>query len=324
MFVRFHAIAAVCVYLLACPFPAVSSETEAREWIARMVAAAKRISFQGSFVYDNGQGLTTMRIVQFAEGGRETQELEVLNGEYRGLMRSGDDLLIYSEDGQPVNYDRFHKAPFARVLPDDLQQLEASYRLTLENPDRVAGRACQTLSITARDEFRYSYRVWLDLETAMLLQFDLLDSEGQVLEKLLFTEVGIGVSSLANAPPVPESASRRPSPVSGGMLDAGPLSEDEWRWRADELPPGFRKIAHMWHGPDKRGMHAEHLMFSDGLASVSAYIEPQADDTMRGHSRIGPVNAWADAVAGHQIVVVGDVPMRAIEMIGAGLTPVER
>ena len=102
------------------------------------------------------------------------------------------------------------------------------------------------------------------------------------------------------------------------------LPESDWGWHAEELPPGFRKVAHMRHDLDGDGVEAEHIMFSDGLASVSAYIEPVSGDAIRGQSRIGPVSTFADVVSGKQVVVVGDVPPATVQAIGASMTPTNR
>jgi len=296
---------------------AQATEAEAREWVARMVTAAKRISFEGSFVYDDGRSLETMTIINDADGDHERQRLDVLNGAHRSLMRNDDELLVFGEDGEPIRYQGLRKSPIALARPEDLSRLEESYSFIMADSDRVAGRICQGLSIRPRDEYRYGYRLWLDRETAMLLQFDLVDADGRILEKLMFTSVGIASNNVGaqGAGAVSESEE---DAISGS---SEMLPESEWGWRAENLPPGFRKVAHMRHDPDGDGIEAELLMYSDGLASVSAYIEAVSEDAIKGQSRIGPVSAFADVVSGKQVIVVGDVPSNTVRLIGAGLVP---
>ena len=49
----------------------------------------------------------------------------------------------------------------------------------------------QVLDIKPRDEYRYGYVLWLDQETAMPLQSQLIDDQGRVVEQILFSEIEI-------------------------------------------------------------------------------------------------------------------------------------
>ncbi len=314
-----NAIALAAVFALGAAADAYATEAEAREWVARMVTAAKQISFQGSFVYDDGRSLESIRIIHQADGGHERQRLDVLNGQHRGLMRNDDELLVFGEDGEPTRYRGLRQSPIALAQPEDIGRLEESYTFKMAEASRVAGRSCQGLSIQPRDEHRYGYRLWLDRETAMLLQFDLVDAGGQTLERLMFTSVGIGSSSVAGSI---AGAAEETSPH-GKSIATEALPASDWGWRAKNLPPGFRKVAHARQDPDGDGVQAEHLMYSDGLASVSAYIETVSEDIIEGQSTIGPVSTFAGVIAGHQVIVVGDVPPHTVRMIGASLGPME-
>lgn len=314
-----NGLALVALLAVVVTADAHATEAEAREWVARMVTAAKRISFEGWFVYDDGRSLETMRIINHADGNHERQRLDVLNGEHRSLMRNDDELVVFGEDGEPIRYQGLRKSPIALAQPEDLSRLEDSYTFVMAKSDRVAGRACQGLSIQPRDEHRYGYRLWLDRETAMLLQFDLVDADGRTLEKLMFTSVGIAPNDVDVQSPgtIAESSQVAKSRTSEM------LPESEWGWRAENLPPGFRKVAHMRQDTDGDGIEAELLMYSDGLASVSAYIEAVSEDAIRGQSRIGPVSAYAEVVSGKQVIVVGDVPPDTVRSIGASMVPME-
>jgi sigma-E factor negative regulatory protein RseB len=63
----------------------------------------------------------------------------------------------------------------------------------------------------------------------------------------------------------------------------------------------------------------EHYVLSDGLASVSIYIERGVEDGLQGGSRIGAVHAVGGRIAGHQVTVVGEVPAATVEQVLAGI-----
>jgi sigma-E factor negative regulatory protein RseB len=66
----------------------------------------------------------------------------------------------------------------------------------------------------------------------------------------------------------------------------------------------------------------QHLVYSDGLASVSVFIEPRnaQTQTMRGLAKVGGAFAYSRDVDGQQIVVVGEVPAATVQAIGSGVT----
>jgi sigma-E factor negative regulatory protein RseB len=74
---------------------------------------------------------------------------------------------------------------------------------------------------------------------------------------------------------------------------------------------------------------AAHLVYSDGLATVSVFVEatPQlnagANDSastppeppMQGLARVGSGFAFSTVVQGHQVTAVGEVPAQTVEFI---------
>ena len=60
---------------------------------------------------------------------------------------------------------------------------------------------------------------------------------------------------------------------------------------------------------DAAGQPVVHFVLSDGLASVSVYVESDPQEGLEGATRIGAVHAAGDRVSGHQVTVVGEVPV---------------
>ena len=95
-------------------------------------------------------------------------------------------------------------------------------------------------------------------------------------------------------------------------------------WRFLQLPPGFRLS-----GTGERQMPgSDHpvmqLMLTDGLASVSVFIEdPPAPprQASEGQGRVGAASVYSRVVAGHQVTAVGEVPPQTVELIAAGVAP---
>jgi sigma-E factor negative regulatory protein RseB len=67
----------------------------------------------------------------------------------------------------------------------------------------------------------------------------------------------------------------------------------------------------------------EHLVYSDGLAAVSVFVERQGVENgefMLGTHRMGAMHAYGVVSDGHRITVIGEVPARTVELIGGSVT----
>src|SRR6202008_1057710 len=82
-------------------------------------------------------------------------------------------------------------SPLVSALPSNPAELAPHYEITLGGVARVADRAVQVLESKPGGGFHYGYRLWLDQETAMPLQSALIDEQGEVVERILFTEIEI-------------------------------------------------------------------------------------------------------------------------------------
>jgi sigma-E factor negative regulatory protein RseB len=96
------------------------------------------------------------------------------------------------------------------------------------------------------------------------------------------------------------------------------LSPEPLAWQFVDLPPGFRLVK-QGDWLDEDGRRVEHLVLSDGLASVSIYVEGAPKQGLRGSARIGAVHAAGAQVSRHQVTVVGEVPLQTVEAVLAGI-----
>jgi sigma-E factor negative regulatory protein RseB len=69
----------------------------------------------------------------------------------------------------------------------------------------------------------------------------------------------------------------------------------------------------------------EHMVYSDGLASVSVFVEPAeaTDKELSGLSRMGAAHAFTLILDGQQITAVGEVPPITVERIARSLRAAE-
>ena len=183
---------------------------------------------------------------------------------------------------------------------------------------QVADRETQIVAIQPRDEFRYGYILWLDTETVMPLKSQLRDNQGGTIEQILFTRIQISDE-------IPLSALEPTIDADGFRVIRAPeaaLTEESPQWRASRLPGGFRLSVATQNPMAGSEYPVEHLVYSDGLAIVSVFIEnPNSEPELaEGFSRVGSSNALSLTHNGRQVTAIGEVPMRTVETIATSLT----
>src|SRR5690606_59200 len=92
-------------------------------------------------------------------------------------------------------------------------------------------------------------------------------------------------------------------------------------WRAAAVPGGFKLSAAMQSPMAGSDTPVEHLVYSDGLATVSVFIEAPATnaDVQEGFSAAGSTNAFSLTLRGRKVTAVGEVPRQTVRTIASSL-----
>lgn len=288
--------------------------------LTRMQKAAGSLNYDGIFVYQHGEQLETLRIIHKMTDGVMRERLVSLNGAPREILRTGNEVRCYlpDENAVMIEHRRADSRNFPALLPDSLAVLKKNYRIHTGGSGRVAGRAALAAQIKPRDAYRYGYVLWADKSTGLLLKASLIDEDGNVIEQYMFTQISIDR-------PIPDSDLAPQHPAKGTIShraddEQPPVSTRNWQ--ALKLPAGYTLSAHMRRKLPARRQPVEHLVYSDGLAVVSVFIEPVDDATqgaLSGLTHMGAVHAYGKVVDGHQITVLGETPAMTVDMIGASV-----
>jgi len=94
------------------------------------------------------------------------------------------------------------------------------------------------------------------------------------------------------------------------------LAEAGWDVRP-ELP-GFHKVAEI-RRMLRDAKPVSQVVYSDGLAAVSVFIEPMAgrsEPARFGLATMGAVNVYTREVANHLVTVVGEAPAASVQRVG--------
>jgi len=312
-----HSVAAASSLLLAFIGTQAAAQ-EARDWLERMNRAVGELNYRGTFVHVLDGNAEMLHIVHRHADGQSGERILSLDGAGREIVRQGDQVQGILPDRRVVLFEtRSDVSPLVSALPNTTAELEPHYEIKLGGGARVANRAVQVLEIKPRDEFRYGYVLWLDRETAMPLQSQLVDEQGRVVEQILFTEIEVPAD-------IPAAALHPTIDTTGFTMlrapEATPLAA-EIPWRAAAVPGGFKLSVATQSPIAGSDTPVEHLVYSDGLATVSVFIEdPQTKaDVREGFSNVGSTNAFSLTVRGRKVTAIGEVPRQTVRTIASSL-----
>jgi sigma-E factor negative regulatory protein RseB len=158
----------------------------------------------------------------------------------------------------------------------------------------------------------------MDAASGLLLKANLVGERGETLESFAFTEVKIG-GPLDQGALKPRFDNERVRVQQVRMTE---LKADDMGWTFRTQLPGFRKVAAMKRQTAPENPESLHVVFSDGLASISVFIEPggsAGEAEAEAVSKVGPVNIYRRQVGEHRVVVMGEVPALAVRQLGDGI-----
>ncbi len=316
-----HSLAGSLLCLLLAVLPgtgradARSEAVDARALLAAMSDAMRALDYQGSFTYQHAGRVDTLRIFH-AGAPIERERLVSLNGPRSEIVRNGTEVTCIQADGSAVVYSISSGRGLVPLVPETGgRALDAQYDIRHAGNDRVAGYRADIIDIAPRDRFRYGYRLWIDQGSRLLLRSIVTDAERRPLEQLMFVSLDIGRAPLEAdlVPQRSESTTTSASPATELPVRGKP------HWRVVDAPDGFGFVSARRPRLGPEG--AEHLVYSDGLATVSIYVEPRGDsapgfDTLAGR---GTVNVFSRVEDTWRITVLGEVPLATVQAIGQNL-----
>lgn len=300
---------------------------EPRQWLERMNQALTARNYDGVFSHWQDGRVEMLRIVHRNQNGQVTERLASLDGSGREFIRTGTELTCYLPDKRTVLVETQSGGAGSLLasFPTFDEKSAGFYDIRELLRTRINRRDTRVIAVTPRDEFRYGYRLWIDETTAMPLKTQLCDAHGRIIEQVVF-------ASLTVANHIPDSAFRPevatdgfqwlrndPSPVAAGVTNTSAL------WSALKLPPGFRMTVRSAQVLPGASAPVAHLVFTDGLASVSVFVEsrsaqmPADQQSISGVASVGSASAFSTVIDGHKVTAVGEVPPATVRFIASSV-----
>jgi sigma-E factor negative regulatory protein RseB len=304
--------------------PAGASQDDARAWLERMSVALATRNYVGLFTHTTSRQSETMRIVHRVGKSGSTERLVSLDGSGREIVRTPQEVHVYMPDRRVVLVEpRSDEGSLLKALPAPGPELDALYEMKVREAHKLLGREVRVIDIRPRDAFRYGYRLWLDEETAMPLRSVVVDGFGHPVELIHFTQLEMPRHIDAKeVEPTTDATGFQWVRNVRRMADPQVVASS---WRPLRLPPGFRLVASRVQTLPGVALPVQHLIFSDGFASISVFIEPgnPAGPAPPESSSVGSANAFSTLVSGHVVTAVGEVPLETVRDVATSVVPAE-
>lgn len=311
------------------------NERNIGDWLMRMHEASRRRAYVGTFVVSSSTSMSSARIWHVCDGEQQMERVEALTGAPRSTFRRNDEVITFHPDTKTA---LFEKRESMGLFPNLLKAADSGiaqfYSAKYSGVERVAGFDAEVVNLVPKDNLRFGYRVWSEKKSGLVVKLQTLDTDGRVLEQAAYSELQL------DAPVSMSRLTQMMANVEGykvekpDMVKTTALAEG---WVLKAPVAGFKPMScfkrAVLKGEGALGENAMQWIFSDGLASVSLFVE--SFDRQR-HVQEGLLTSGAtqsltrrfnDKGADRQadkgvdwwLTIVGEVPAQTLSGFAQGL-----
>lgn len=292
-----------------------ASQREAVALLSGIYPTALRLHYEGTFVFQRGGTVQSSRLVHFVDNGNDQyQKIDGLDGEPRSVIQHNVDLFTFLPASHTVILDRRKSQDnFPALLSAGSSRVLQTYRATTDGDERVAGRDCRIVLLKPIDAYRFTYRLYIDRPSGLLIRVQTLDSDAHVLEQVGFSQLQIGALSSATKKSIRDRVRR----LNDWKQVRAPLEAVDMEaagWTLDSGVAGFQKVLELRRPMAARDANAppvpvDQAVFSDGVTTVSLFIEPvDKSDRKPGEGKAGATHLLAEQHGAFWVTLIGEVP----------------
>lgn len=296
----------------------LSDKRDAQSWLRKIQSAAQKLNYSGTFVYQQANQMRTSRITHLLDGRNEVEKLEILDGKPREYIRNNDEVICYVPDAKTLFVEkRVTHDIFPAILANNAVELTEHYDVRKQESGRIAGHDCQAILLQPKDGLRYGYKLWAEKGSGLLLRAQTLNEKNEVVEQISFTQISIG--NVERNRVKPSYTNTHGWKIENSAMSQANLSG----WTVNALPKGFRKIREVKRLVSDNAVgsgtvtqrEVSQIVFSDGLAAISVFIEPESQSRTEGSIQQGATNIVGKRQGDFWLTIVGEVPSAAIRQV---------
>lgn len=303
--------------LVAAGSAAARDRVSPNDWLERMSAAVSTIDYEGTVIRRQNGEAQALKVVHKVIDGVVNEKVITQEGNGLEIIRIGNEVHCILPDKKSVLIEQWNdRSTLFSTLPSSEVKFGSEYDLSLVREERVAGRPAVLLAIRPHDGFRFGHRIWLDRETAFPLRTELVGNGGELIEQFKFADINLesAVSASALAPSIDlENFTWYTDPV---RAEAAEVDTD---WVCDDLPSGFQVISTRHEQLPGVEAPVTHIVYGDGIATVSVFIAEKHDQEIARRSNMGASSSFSIQTGDFQITAVGEVPADTVQRIASSM-----
>lgn len=293
-------------------------ERSVGEWLLRMHEASRRRSYIGTFVVSSYAGaLSSARIWHACEGDVQMERVESLTGAPRAIFRRNDDVMTFLPESKVARSEKRESLGlFPNLLIGSENSIPEFYGARALGGDRVAGYDADVVQLAPKDNLRYGYRIWSERKSGLVVKLQTLDTEGNILEQAAFSELQL------DAPVRMDRLAQMMASTDGYRVEKADVVKTTAAaegWTLKAAVAGFKSMSCYKRPASENTMQ---WIFSDGLASVSLFVEPfdRLRHTQEGlFAAVGATQTLTHRIQDWWVTAVGEVPPHTLKAFALSL-----
>ena len=304
---------------------AKAEEAPISRWLMRLHEAARQRTYVGTFVVTAGDAMSSSRIWHVCDGQQQMERIDALTGAARTTFRRNDQVVTFLPERRLViSETRESFGLFPNLLNRTDSSIARYYELKPLGQERVAGWVSDVVQLVPVDALRFGYKVWTHRESGVVVKLQTLDATMGVLEQAAFSELQFGepVSRASLAALMDNTEGFK---VHKPELIKTTAAQEGWLFKGQVA--GFKAMAchkRVRASPSDPAANTLQWVFSDGLASVSLFIESfdaARHSKMVSHEAVamGATHMLTRRLDDWWITAVGEVPRQTLAIFVQGL-----
>lgn len=286
------------------------------DWLTRMHEASRMRAYTGTLVVTAGASMSASKIWHVCDGTRQMERVDTLTGEPRTTLRRDKEVITFIPESRTAVVE---KRESLGLFPDMLRTPEnlipGFYSVRELGHQRIAGHLADMVEILPKDDLRFGYRIWSEQGTGLVVKLQTLGPQGAVLEQVAFTELQLDAPVSMDKLAASMKDTRGYEVVRPALKKTTPEAQG---WRLKEPVPGFSSMScHVreTEAAAKGGVAPMQWVFSDGLASVSLFVEPYdpRQHLQEKAATMGATQSVSRRVGEYWVTALGEVPRATLK-----------
>ena len=276
--------------------------------------AMKELNYEISYIYVRHQAIEPLRFRHANLANKTYAYLTYLSGIPKEAIQRGDIVSYFEPNITPfsISHTRIHGL-LPSLYQTDVTSLASFYDFIPIGNGREAGMKCQLIRLVSKEGDRYSYVLWVDQKSKLIVRGDVLDKNGNLIEQYRALTLGvndkIGKSlrklDKVNLPPIISSKIQ---------------TNNEFDWTVGWLPNGFSLLNTTRHRLSNTTEFVESRLYSDGLFDFSIYVSKLSEVGINQRLiRQGKRTLYSDKLGHYEVSIVGALPPTTARRIVRGV-----